>query len=47
VRYPGFAAFYDDEDARYALERAECIRRFVCERLGLDKETTPILEEEQ
>lgn len=46
VRYPGFAASYDDEDARYALERAECIRRFVRKRLGLDKETK-INEEEQ
>ena len=38
VRYPGFEAFYDDEYARDALERAERIRRFVRERLGLGKE---------
>ncbi|MFQ6100621.1 MAG: HEPN domain-containing protein [Anaerolineae bacterium] len=46
VRYPGFAAFYDDEEARYALERAERIRRFVRERLGLGKGADLILEEE-
>lgn len=39
VRYPGFGASYNDEDARDALERAEHIRRFVRERLGLDKGT--------
>ena len=38
VRYPGFGASYNDEDARDALGRAERIRRFVRERLGLDKE---------
>lgn len=38
VRYPGFETFYEDEDARDALERAERIRRFVRERLGLDVE---------
>jgi HEPN domain-containing protein len=37
VRYPGFEAFYDDEDAHDALERAEHIRHFVQERLGLDE----------
>jgi len=38
VRYPGFEAFYGAEDAYGALERAERIRHFVQERLGLDKE---------
>jgi HEPN domain-containing protein len=36
VRYPGFAAFYNGEDAHNALESAERIRRFVRERLELD-----------
>jgi HEPN domain-containing protein len=37
VRYPGFEEFYGDKDALDALEKAECIRRFVRERLGLDE----------
>jgi HEPN domain-containing protein len=37
VRYPGFGASYNDEDAHEALERAERIRRFVRKRLGLSK----------
>ena len=46
VRYPGFATSYNDEDAHDALERAERIRRFVRERLGLDKETEATLGEQ-
>ncbi len=38
VRYPGIEMLYEDEDARDALARAERIRRFVRERLGLNNE---------
>lgn len=37
IRYPGYASDYTDEDARDALSRAEHIRRFVREQLGLEK----------
>jgi len=45
VRYPGFGVSYSGTDAYDALERAECIRCFVREQLGLSEEAKSTLEE--